>query len=145
MPIYNPSASTTTLPHDSLIDTSNRTKAGTTYAAITGLAGLTLEDLTVGQEVELLASGFFGQSGASGSTSGKLGFLVDQPTSGDVNLKSAICASSDAGGLPHFSATFTVTEAGTHVFYIAGESGNASNVEANGATVPTRFSAKAIS
>lgn len=133
---YAPKATPT--PFKSLIDTSNRTKAGTTYAAMTGIAGLALT-LAVGEVVDMTVSGYLSQSGANGTTTGKFGFLVDQPTSADVNVKCGVVSSADPGALPGYNGQFTATEAGVHTFYVAAESGNASNVDANGATVPTRF------
>lgn len=133
----------TPLPFKHLTDTGNRSVSGTTFSAFPTISTLTFTGLVTGQVVELSCMAYFTQSGASGATVGRVGFIVDRPTSADVNVEVAIADSAaQVGGL--FTTLYAIDEDGTHTFKVAGKSGTAANITLNGASATTRFWAKVL-
>jgi hypothetical protein len=133
----------TPLPFKTLTDTSARVISGTTWSAFPTIGTHTLTGLTTGQVVELACECYLTQSAASGATVGRAGFIIDQPTSADVDME-VVAADSAAQTGNFFCGWYTVTENGSHTFKLAGKSGNAANITLNGNLVTTRFTVKVL-
>lgn len=122
-------------------DGSTRSISGTTFAVFPSVPTIGPLTLAVGDKVHLWVSCQILQSGASGATTGTAGFIVDRPTSADLDILRQRTHSSSPDGISIVDAVYTVTEAGAHTFKFAGKSGNAGSIDLYGANIQTQFSA----